>query len=143
MLRDASFLSDSANPTTVMGRYHLPQNRDCTHALDRSDADITHPPPGNCGRLSFTSLVGSIEANVVQHASRMEVQSTPRDVVEDLENMCVVRAYHHFSRPSASDDLANSSTYLNGTEKPWAYSLSTSCSIAVSSPPLFLHFRAS
>ena len=143
MLRDASFLSDSANPTTVMGRSHLPQNRDCTYALDRSDADITHSPPGNCGRLSFTSRVGSIEANVVQHASRMEVQSTPRDVVEDLENMCVVRAYHHFSHLSASDDLANSSTCLSGTERPCTNSLSASCSIMVSSPPLFLHLRAS
>jgi eukaryotic translation initiation factor 2C len=69
--RDAAFLTDPANPTMVMG------------------ADITHPPPGNRGRPSFTSLVGSIDANAVHYASRMGVQSTPQEVIEDLENMCV------------------------------------------------------
>ncbi|KAI9429439.1 Piwi domain-containing protein [Lactarius psammicola] len=74
--REASFLTDPANPTMVMG------------------ADITHPPPGNHGRPSFTSLVGSIDANAVQYASRMGVQTSPREVIEDLENMCV----HLFER---------------------------------------------
>ncbi|KAF8268490.1 argonaute-like protein [Lactarius quietus] len=74
--RDAPFLTDPANPTMVMG------------------GDITHPPPGNRGRPSFTSLVGSIDANAVQYASRMSVQSSPREVIEDLENMCV----HLFKR---------------------------------------------
>jgi len=53
--------------------------------------DITHPPPGNRGRPSFASLVGSIDKNAVQYAARMSVQSTPQEVIEDLENMCVVR----------------------------------------------------
>ncbi|KAN0132398.1 Ribonuclease H-like domain containing protein [Lactarius tabidus] len=69
--QDASFLTDPANPTMVMG------------------ADITHPPPGNRGRPSFTSLVGSIDANAVKYVSRMSVQSSPREVIEELENMCV------------------------------------------------------
>ncbi|KAN0132399.1 Piwi domain containing protein [Lactarius tabidus] len=69
--QDASFLTDPVNPTMVMG------------------ADITHPPPGNHGRPSFTSLVGSIDANAVKYAAMMSVQSSPREVIEDLENMCV------------------------------------------------------
>jgi eukaryotic translation initiation factor 2C len=62
--------------------------------LDRSGADITHLPLGNCRRPSLTSLVGTIDANAVQLASRMSAQSSQREVIEDLENMCVVRAYH-------------------------------------------------
>ncbi|KAH9023196.1 argonaute-like protein [Lactarius hengduanensis] len=64
--RDVSFLSDPANPTMVMG------------------ADITHPPPGNRGRPSFTSLIGSIDANAM----------SPQEIIEDLEDMCV----HVFER---------------------------------------------
>jgi eukaryotic translation initiation factor 2C len=63
--QNASFLADPVNPTMVMG------------------ADITHPP-GNRRRPSFTSLVGSIDANAVKYAStRMSVQSSPREVIED------------------------------------------------------------
>jgi hypothetical protein len=79
------------------------------HALGQSGADITHPPPGNHGRPSFTSLVGSIDANAVKYAAMMSVQSSPREVIEDLENMCVVRAYR-FPLISAIDDRRNSST---------------------------------
>ncbi|KAN0132385.1 Piwi domain containing protein [Lactarius tabidus] len=70
----ASFLTDPVNPTTVIG------------------ADITHPPPRNRGRPSFTSLVGSIDANVVQYASRMNVQSFPLEVIEGLENSTCPRS---------------------------------------------------
>ncbi|KAF8268488.1 Piwi domain-containing protein [Lactarius quietus] len=74
--QDAHFITDPANPTMVMG------------------ADITHPPPGNGEGPSFTSLVGSIDANAVKYASRMTVQSSSREFIEDLENMCV----HLFER---------------------------------------------
>ncbi|KAI9439636.1 Piwi domain-containing protein, partial [Lactarius indigo] len=77
---DVEFLSDPANPTMVMG------------------ADITHPPPRNRGRPSFTSLIGSIDANAVQYAARMGVQMNPQEIIEDLENMCV----HVFERYRAA-----------------------------------------
>lgn len=89
--RDASFLSDSANPTMVMGRFPLSQRSDdCAHTLGQLGADITHPPPGNRGRPHYTSLVGSIDPNAVLYAHRMSVQWSPQEVIEDLENMCVV-----------------------------------------------------
>lgn len=79
-LQDTSFLTDPVNPTMVMG------------------ADITHPPLGNCRRPSFTSLVGTIDANAVQLASRMSAQPSQREVIEDLENMCVVPFFRAVQR---------------------------------------------
>ena len=61
------------------------------------------------------------------------MQSSPQEVIEDLENMCVVRAPllspHH---PQARMINRDSSTCSIGTERPCAYFQSASCSIAVS-----------
>jgi len=54
-------------------------------------ADITHPPPGSKDRPSFTSIVGSVDSNAAKYVSRIGVQSSPRELIEDMENMCVVR----------------------------------------------------
>ncbi|KAN0130599.1 Ribonuclease H-like domain containing protein [Lactarius tabidus] len=64
--QDASFLTDPVYPTMAMG------------------GDITHPPPGNRGRLSFTSLVGSVDANAMQYASRMSSVSDDREKLQHL-----------------------------------------------------------
>jgi len=68
---DISFLTDSANPAMIIG------------------ADITHPPPGSKDRPSFTSVVGSVDSNAAKYVSRIGVQSSPRELIEDMENMCV------------------------------------------------------
>jgi len=53
-------------------------------------ADITHPPPGATDRPSFTSVVGSVDGKGGKYVSRIGVQSSPRELIEDMENMCVV-----------------------------------------------------
>src|SRR5260221_10836904 len=54
-------------------------------------ADITHPPPGSKGRPSFTSVVGSVDSNGAKYVSRIAVQTSPRELIEDMEDMCAVR----------------------------------------------------
>ncbi|KAI0254712.1 argonaute-like protein [Lactifluus subvellereus] len=68
--RDVSFLTDSANPTIVMG------------------ADVIHPAPGSGDRPSFTSLVGSIDNSAVRYVSTMEVQTSRQEIIEAMESMC-------------------------------------------------------
>ncbi|KAH9992243.1 argonaute-like protein [Russula compacta] len=70
-ITDVSFLDDPVNPTIVMG------------------ADITHPPPGAQARPSFTSVVGSVDISGARYVSRIAVQSSAREIIEDMENMCV------------------------------------------------------
>jgi len=68
--RDVSFLTDSANPTMVMG------------------ADVMHPAPGSDDRPSYTSLVGSIDTSGVRYVSTMEVQTSRNEIIEAMESMC-------------------------------------------------------
>ncbi|KAH9045384.1 argonaute-like protein [Lactarius pseudohatsudake] len=67
--RDISFLTDSANPTIVMG------------------ADVTHPAPGLGDRPSFTSLVGSIDTSAVRYVSTIEVQRSRQEIIDAMESM--------------------------------------------------------
>ncbi|KAH9045386.1 argonaute-like protein [Lactarius pseudohatsudake] len=67
--RDISFLTDSANPTIVMG------------------ADVIHPAPGSGDRPSFTSLVGSIDTSAVRYVSTMEVQTSRQEIIDAMESM--------------------------------------------------------
>jgi eukaryotic translation initiation factor 2C len=69
--RDVSFLTDSANPTIVMG------------------ADAMHPAPGSTDRPSFTALVGSIDNSAVRYVSTMGVQTTRKEIIEAMESMCI------------------------------------------------------
>ncbi|KAH9965908.1 argonaute-like protein [Russula dissimulans] len=68
--RDVSFLTDPTNPTIVMG------------------ADVMHPAPGSTDRPSFTSLVGSIDTSAVRYVSTMQVQTSRKEIIEDMESMC-------------------------------------------------------
>jgi len=68
--RDVSFLTDSANPTIVMG------------------ADAMHPAPGSTDRPSFTALVGSIDNSAVRYVSTMGVQTTRKEIIEAMDSMC-------------------------------------------------------
>jgi eukaryotic translation initiation factor 2C len=67
--RDISFLTDSANPTIVMG------------------ADVIHPAPGSGDRPSFTALVGSIDQSAVRYVSTIEVQTSRQEIIDDMESM--------------------------------------------------------
>ncbi|KAH9077159.1 argonaute-like protein [Lactarius deliciosus] len=67
--RDISFLTDSANPTIVMG------------------ADVIHPAPGSGDRPSFTALVGSIDTSAVRYVSTMEVQTSRQEIIDAMESM--------------------------------------------------------
>ncbi|KAF8266850.1 Piwi domain-containing protein [Lactarius quietus] len=67
--RDISPLTDPANPTIVMG----------THVI--------HPAPGSGDRPSFASLVGSIDLNAVRYVSTLEVQTSRRQGIEEIESM--------------------------------------------------------
>lgn len=65
-------------------------------------ADITHPPPGSKDSPSFTSIVGSVDGNGAKYVSRIGVQSSPRELIEHMENMCVVRSLNcHIDKKSA------------------------------------------
>ncbi|KAH8999090.1 argonaute-like protein [Lactarius akahatsu] len=66
---DIPFLTDSANPTIVMG------------------ADVIHPAPGSGDRPSFTSLVGSIDTSAVRYVSTMEVQTSRQEIIDAMESM--------------------------------------------------------
>ena len=59
-----------------------------------SGADLSHPPPGSRrgidGYPSFTALVGSIDGSGTRYCSRMGVQDSLQEVIEDMKNMCVV-----------------------------------------------------
>ncbi|KAH9965910.1 argonaute-like protein [Russula dissimulans] len=68
--RDVPFLTDPANPTIVMG------------------SDVMHPAPGSTDRPSFTSLVGSIDTSAVRYVSTMQVQTSRKEIIEDMESMC-------------------------------------------------------
>lgn len=55
-------------------------------------ADITHPPPGSTDRPSFASVVGSVDNKGGKYVSRIRVQPHLRELIDDMKNMCVVRA---------------------------------------------------
>jgi eukaryotic translation initiation factor 2C len=88
--QDISFLTDPAHPAMVMGRSRLIMYGSIYPCFWLSGADITHAPPGSRGKPSFTALVGSIDSNAVKYVSRMGVQRSSHEVIEDLEEMCVV-----------------------------------------------------
>jgi eukaryotic translation initiation factor 2C len=87
--RDVSFLTDSANPTIVMGRYYLAAS--IIFIMVLSGADVMHPAPGSMDRPSFTALVGSIDNSAVRYVSTMEVQTSRKEIIEAMESMCIVR----------------------------------------------------
>ena len=63
-----------------------------TH-VSLTGADVTHPPPGAKGRPSFTSVVGSVDSNGAKYVSRIGVQASHRELIDDMEEMCVVRTF--------------------------------------------------
>ena len=94
--QDVPWLTDPVNPTIIMGMLHA-ISRLHPPMLLSSGADISHPPPGSRrgpgSYPSYASLVGSINRSGTKYVSRMAVQDSLKEIIEDLEDMCVVRVY--------------------------------------------------
>jgi len=93
--RDVPWLMDPANPTIIMGTPLTVFARLQPPIFLSSGADLSHPPPGSRrgpgGYPSYTSLVGSVNKSGTKYVSRMGVQDSLKELIEDLESMCVVR----------------------------------------------------
>jgi len=89
--RDISFLTDSANPTIVMGRRLMARFQVIRFTPVSLGADVMHPAPGSDDRPSYTSLVGSIDTSGVRYVSTMEVQTSRKEIIEAMESMSTVR----------------------------------------------------
>ncbi|KAI0278886.1 argonaute-like protein [Russula aff. rugulosa BPL654] len=89
--RDVSFLTDSANPTMVMGKHYFAACR--CHS----------PAPGSTDRPSFTALVGSIDNSAVRYVSTMEVQTSKVEIIEAMESMCTFPKRILFYRDGVSE----------------------------------------
>lgn len=66
------YLTDSANPTVVMG------------------ADVVHPAPGSEGKPSFTAVVGNVDSDTSKYIATTRVQTSRQEMIEDLEDMAKV-----------------------------------------------------
>ena len=138
--RDVPWLTDPANPTIIMGTpLTVYRTTTATHLLS-SGGDMSHPPPGSRrgpgGYPSYTSLVGSINSTGTKYVSTMGVQDSLHELIEDLENMCIVRVLPRIDRGVMLIKL-NASTYSNSLEKRWASCPSAFYSIAVSNHGFF------
>ena len=96
---DVQFLTDPANPTIIMGTPLTVYRTTTPLILLLSGGDMSHPPPGSRrgtgGYPSYTSLVGSINSTGTKYVSTMGVQDSLRELIEDLENMCMVSVVPH------------------------------------------------
>jgi len=101
---------------------------------------MSHPPPGARrgagGHPSFTSLVGSINNTGTEYVSTMGVQDSLHEIIEDLENMCVVSVVPRINLRAMLVKL-NASTYSSNLGKQWASCRSAFYSITVSDSGLF------
>ena len=100
--RDVPWLTDPANPTIIMGTpLTVYRMTTVTHLL-LSGGDMSHPPPGSprgpWGYPSYTSLVGSINNTGTKYVSTMGVQDSLLELIEDLEDMCIVRIVPRIDR---------------------------------------------
>jgi len=143
-LRDVSFLTDPANPTIIMGAPLTVSRTTTALILLSSGGDMSHPPPGSRRGSecypSYTSLVGSINSSGTKYVSTMGVQDSLREVIEDLENMCIVSVVPRID-PRATLIELNSSTYSSNSGKRWASCPSAFYFIAVSNSVFFVRYH--
>ncbi|PFH53507.1 hypothetical protein AMATHDRAFT_187505 [Amanita thiersii Skay4041] len=66
----AALLTDPRNPTIVMG------------------ADVMHAAPGARNIPSYASLVANVDSNTSKYIAVTKVQTSRREIIEDLEEMC-------------------------------------------------------
>lgn len=98
--QSASVLMDARNPTIVMGTVYS----NCMLALSTTDnllsgADVIHPPPGAEGRPSFTALVGNIDSETAKYVATSRVQTSRKEIIEDLQEMAKVTVLPSAERP--------------------------------------------
>ena len=61
-------------------------------------ADVIHPAPGAEGRPSFASLVSSVDINTAKYIAKSSVQTGRQEIIDELEDMCIVcRLIVHWS----------------------------------------------
>lgn len=53
-------------------------------------ADVIHPAPGSEGRPSFTALVGSVDSNNAKYVATCRVQTSRKEIIEELKEMAKV-----------------------------------------------------
>lgn len=71
----ATFLSDPAKPTLVMG------------------ADVMHPGPGGYkSRPSYAAVTGNIDSTTSRYIATSRAQASGQEMIEELEDMVLVRA---------------------------------------------------
>ena len=101
---------------------------------------MSHPPSGSRrgpgSYPSFTSLVGSINSTGTKYVSTMGVQDSLHELIEDLENMCVVSVVLRIDLRAMLIEL-DASMYSSNLGKRWASCRSASYSIAVSNSGFF------
>ena len=56
-----------------------------------SSADVIHPAPGADGRPSFTALVANVDSDTAKYVADCRVQTSRKELIEDLESMSQVR----------------------------------------------------
>lgn len=141
--RDVPFLTDPANPTIIMGTLLTVWTR-LQPLILFSGGDMSHPPPGSRrgpgGYPSYTSLVGSINSNGTKYVSTMGVQDSLQELIEDLENMCMVSVVPRID-PRAMLIRLNASTFLSNSGKRWASYPSAFYSIVVSNSRFFVQYH--
>lgn len=55
-----------------------------------SSADVIHPAPGAEGRPSFTALVANVDSDTAKYVADCRVQTSRKELIEDLESMSQV-----------------------------------------------------
>jgi hypothetical protein len=139
--RDIPFLTDPANPTIIMGMALLYTARLQLLILLLSGGDMSHPPPGSRrgpgSYPSYTSLVGSINNTGTKYVSTMGVQDSLQELIEDLEEMCIVSVVPRID-PRAMLIELHASAYSSNLGTRWASYPSAFYSIAVSNSGSFV-----
>jgi hypothetical protein len=141
--RDVPWLADPANPTIIMGTPLIVYRMLQPPILLSSGGDMSHPPAGSRrgpgGYPSYTSLVGSVNGTGTKYVSTIGVQDSLQELIEDLENMCMVSVVARID-PRAMLIELNARTYSSNLGKRWASCPSAFYSIAVSNSGFFVRY---
>jgi len=72
--KSVPFLADRQNPAIIIG------------------ADVIHPSPGAENKPSFTSMVANIDPMFSRYVAISKPQTGRKEIIEDTEEMVMVRA---------------------------------------------------
>jgi len=88
--QSVSALTDPRNPTIVMGMAYIVWRSLRRISSSFVGADVIHPAPGSEGRPSFTALVGSVDSNNAKYVATCRVQTSRKEIIEELKEMAKV-----------------------------------------------------